>query len=227
MLAEYRQNGSDAAFRELVEHFLDLVYSTALRLVAGDTHQAQDITQSVFVNLARNGRDFRFAFVARAHILPFIDAEVAGERPAACNRRVSWPLSLGRWRQIMRSFILSVAFLVFGLTLGSCQDGKGTPLVITANDVVTNSVRIAPKAMTNVCLNFKFEGKSAEDIMALVGRNIKKPVIIAGGDSARTQGVVEGVLVESNSVPVGIVVSFQTRADARKAAKSLNVRNTP
>ena len=31
LLAEYRQNGSDAAFRELVEHFLDLVYSAALR----------------------------------------------------------------------------------------------------------------------------------------------------------------------------------------------------
>lgn len=31
LLAEYTRNGSDAAFRELVEHFLDLVYSTALR----------------------------------------------------------------------------------------------------------------------------------------------------------------------------------------------------
>lgn len=105
-----------------------------------------------------------------------------------------------------------------------CQDNSGAPLVITANDVMPNSVRIAPKTTTNVYVNFKFEGKSAEDIKALVGRHSKQPVIIAGEDSARTQGVVEGFLVESNSVPVGIVVSFPTRADARTAARSLRMR---
>src|SRR6266496_4678249 len=35
-LAEYVQTGSDAAFRELVTRYVDLVYSTALRLVGGD-----------------------------------------------------------------------------------------------------------------------------------------------------------------------------------------------
>jgi RNA polymerase sigma factor (sigma-70 family) len=56
LLAEYRQNGSDAAFRELVARFVDLVYSTALRLVEGDTHRAEDVTQTVFVDLARLAR---------------------------------------------------------------------------------------------------------------------------------------------------------------------------
>ena len=56
LLAEYRQNGSDAAFRELVTRYLDLVYSTALRLVEGDTHRAEDVTQTVFVDLARKAR---------------------------------------------------------------------------------------------------------------------------------------------------------------------------
>jgi hypothetical protein len=41
LLAKYRQNGSDAAFRELVARFVDLVHSTALRLIGGDTHRAQ------------------------------------------------------------------------------------------------------------------------------------------------------------------------------------------
>jgi len=56
LLADYRQHGSDAAFRELVSRFVGLVYSTALRLVGGDTHQAEDVTQTVFVDLARLAR---------------------------------------------------------------------------------------------------------------------------------------------------------------------------
>ena len=56
LLAEYGRNGSDAAFRELVARYVDLVYSTALRLVEGDTHRAEDVTQTVFVDLARMAR---------------------------------------------------------------------------------------------------------------------------------------------------------------------------
>src|SRR6185312_15800230 len=41
------------AFRELLERYVDLVYSTALRLVQGDTHRAQDVAQTVFTDLAR------------------------------------------------------------------------------------------------------------------------------------------------------------------------------
>ena len=56
LLAEYRRNGSDAAFQELVARYVDLVFSTALRLVEGDTHRAEDVTQTVFVDLARKAR---------------------------------------------------------------------------------------------------------------------------------------------------------------------------
>jgi RNA polymerase sigma factor (sigma-70 family) len=53
LLAEYVRNGSEQAFRELVTRYLDLVYSTALRSVDGDTHRAEDIAQTVFLDLAR------------------------------------------------------------------------------------------------------------------------------------------------------------------------------
>ena len=56
LLADYAMNGSEPAFRELVSRYLNLVYSTAVRLVGGDAHLAQDAVQTVFVDLARNAR---------------------------------------------------------------------------------------------------------------------------------------------------------------------------
>ena len=55
LLAEYAASGSEAAFRELVERYINLVYSTALRLADGDSHLAEDVTQTVFTSLARKG----------------------------------------------------------------------------------------------------------------------------------------------------------------------------
>src|SRR4051812_49065648 len=52
LLAEYAA-GSEAAFREIVSRYIDFVYSAALRLVAGDAHLAEDIAQTVFLDLAR------------------------------------------------------------------------------------------------------------------------------------------------------------------------------
>ena len=48
----YADNGSQEAFRELVSRYASLVYSTSLRLVNGDTYLAQDIAQTVFIDLA-------------------------------------------------------------------------------------------------------------------------------------------------------------------------------
>ena len=52
LLSLYARTGSESAFRELVSRYIDLVYSTAFRLVGGDAHSAQDVAQTVFVALA-------------------------------------------------------------------------------------------------------------------------------------------------------------------------------
>src|ERR1041385_628334 len=57
LLAEYAEAGYEAAFREIVTRYLGLTYSTALRLVDGNAHLAQDVTQLVFIDLARMARN--------------------------------------------------------------------------------------------------------------------------------------------------------------------------
>ena len=56
LLAEYAANGSEGAFRELVGRYINFVYSTARRLVGEHAHLAEDVTQVVFINLAKKGR---------------------------------------------------------------------------------------------------------------------------------------------------------------------------
>jgi RNA polymerase sigma factor (sigma-70 family) len=56
LLSQYATTGSESAFRELVSRYIDLVYSTAFRLVDGNVESAQDVTQTVFVALADQAR---------------------------------------------------------------------------------------------------------------------------------------------------------------------------
>jgi DNA-directed RNA polymerase specialized sigma24 family protein len=56
LLAEYARTGSERAFQELVSRYINFVYSTALRLVGGDAHLAEDVAQTVFIGLAGMGR---------------------------------------------------------------------------------------------------------------------------------------------------------------------------
>lgn len=53
LLRDYAANRSDRAFARLVERHIDLVYSAALRRVGGDPHRAAEVTQMVFIDLAR------------------------------------------------------------------------------------------------------------------------------------------------------------------------------
>ena len=53
LLRAYAENRSEAAFAELVRRHVDFVYSTGRRMVC-DPHLAEDVTQGVFLALAKN-----------------------------------------------------------------------------------------------------------------------------------------------------------------------------
>jgi RNA polymerase sigma factor (sigma-70 family) len=58
LLRQFAREGSQGAFAALVRTHLDLVYSTALRQVHSP-ELAQEISQSVFADLARSASNFK------------------------------------------------------------------------------------------------------------------------------------------------------------------------
>src|ERR1700677_249567 len=58
LMREYADRDSETAFAELVHRHVNLVYSVALRST-GNFHDAQDVTQAVFVIFAKKATNLR------------------------------------------------------------------------------------------------------------------------------------------------------------------------
>jgi len=94
LLAEFRKSRADGAFGELVRRYTNLVYSVAKRRL-GNVSLAEEVTQSVFLRLAKAAPNLRgdaeLAAWLHPHHCPCFHRPVAlrspPARPRATRRR--------------------------------------------------------------------------------------------------------------------------------------------
>src|SRR5580698_384737 len=109
LLREYTGRGSEAAFATLVARHVNKVYSVALRHT-GNTHSAEEITQAVFVILAKKSRHLSRRVIlsgwlyqtARLTAVTFIRGEIrrARREQEACMQNIPDEGESGVWPQI-------------------------------------------------------------------------------------------------------------------------------
>jgi RNA polymerase sigma factor (sigma-70 family) len=87
LLYDFARTGSQAAFAELVRRHINLVYAAARRQVAGDSHLADDVTQAVFLILAKKAGRVRNGAVLPAWLISTTRYAASNARSLESRRR--------------------------------------------------------------------------------------------------------------------------------------------
>ena len=85
-LRQFARSGSDEAFAALVRRHVNLVYSVALRRL-GNPHEAEEVTQAVFIILARKAAELREGTILSGWLYQTARLTSANFQRAASRRR--------------------------------------------------------------------------------------------------------------------------------------------
>ena len=203
LLRGYAENGSEAAFTDLVNRHVALVYSVALRVVV-DPHLAEDVTQATFAILATEARHL----AGRAVLSSWLH-RTASNQAAKLVR--------GEMRRRMRE---QEAYAMQTLPPESDPDWtRITPLL----DAALNKLAEADRAV--ILLRF-FEKKTAREIAAelklseeaaqkRVARALERLRALLAGQGVCVSTATLGALITTQAVaavPIGLSASVTAAA---------------
>jgi RNA polymerase sigma factor (sigma-70 family) len=212
LIREYADRDSEPAFAELVHQYINLVYSVALRY-AGNSQDAQDVTQAVFIVLAQKAASLR-------------------QRPTLTG----WLYETTRFTakrflrtNIRRQFREQEAYMQSTLN-ESDTDGVWRQLAPLLEEAMT---RLNEKERTLLALRF-FENKSGAEAAALLGievwavrkrveRAVEKLRTFFAWRGIRVSTGILTAAISANSVqaaPVALAKSVTAVAVAKSAAAS-------
>jgi RNA polymerase sigma factor (sigma-70 family) len=162
--AEYRRTRSPQAFEQLMRHYVDLVYASALRQLR-DRDQAQDATQVVFTVLAMKAAKLRPDTVLPAWLLKVTRYTVLDARRGQ-RRRERHELIAQQIRDVQRKSAMNTA--VSPVPANSGSDPTGVAIEELRAVLDDGIARLNQSERAAVVLRY-FEGKSHGDIAAALG----------------------------------------------------------
>lgn len=185
LVNEYARSGSEYSFATLVSRYVDLVYSVAMRQVH-DTHQAEEITQAVFIILARKAGSLNAKTILSAWLCR--TAQYAAADALKIQRR--------RQRREQKLYMES--------TLNQIEsDSRNWTEIAPALD--TAMAKLGEKDHCAIVLRF-FEGKDLKQIGAALGvsENAAKARVSRATDKLRKFFLRRGITLSAAAISAAI-----------------------